>query len=172
MFHKCETESEVKKLFRRVAMRLHPDHGGDHELMILLQEAYEIALEDHKPHRRSSQEEFEEQLRRYARERERASKQEQKAKPKPPPEPEWDGVYRKVTESVMLNDERIKILEEILAYAEDHPSFKPDFVLSVKGFLDEHCFVTSGQYNSLVNIYFSFRMDEKPEPKAEKQQES
>lgn len=44
MFFKCKTQADCKALFRSLAKRLHPDHGGTPELMILLQEAYDIHL--------------------------------------------------------------------------------------------------------------------------------
>lgn len=40
MFFKCSSEDECKKLFRKLAKLIHPDKGGSHELMILLDEAY------------------------------------------------------------------------------------------------------------------------------------
>jgi curved DNA-binding protein CbpA len=44
MFHNCKSEDEAKKLFRKLCLLLHPDKGGSHELMILLNEAYELYL--------------------------------------------------------------------------------------------------------------------------------
>lgn len=44
MFSKCQCESDVKSLFRKLALRLHPDHGGSDELTILLNEAYSKAM--------------------------------------------------------------------------------------------------------------------------------
>lgn len=41
MFFNTYTKEEALKLFRKLSFRLHPDHGGSNELMILLQEAYE-----------------------------------------------------------------------------------------------------------------------------------
>jgi hypothetical protein len=44
MFQKCQTTEETKTLFRKLAKYLHPDVGGDTQLMILLQETYEMHL--------------------------------------------------------------------------------------------------------------------------------
>ena len=44
MFQHCQNKQEVEKLYKRLAKRLHPDCGGEHELMILLKESYESAL--------------------------------------------------------------------------------------------------------------------------------
>lgn len=41
MFFKCKTKEESKVLFRRLAKFLHPDKGGDSDLMILLTQSYE-----------------------------------------------------------------------------------------------------------------------------------
>lgn len=38
------TEIEVKKAFRQLAMKKHPDHGGSHEAMIKLNKAYQLVL--------------------------------------------------------------------------------------------------------------------------------
>ena len=45
MFSKCKSLQDVKTLFRKLSLRLHPDSGGSHELMLLLQEAYQNFLE-------------------------------------------------------------------------------------------------------------------------------
>ena len=39
MFHRCQTHEDVKQLFRKLVMYLHPDKGGSNELMVLLQES-------------------------------------------------------------------------------------------------------------------------------------
>lgn len=38
------TEQEVKKAFRQLAMKKHPDHGGDHLAFIKLNKAYQLVL--------------------------------------------------------------------------------------------------------------------------------
>ncbi len=41
MFRNCRSLEEGKLLFKRLALRLHPDTGGDHDLMISLTDCYE-----------------------------------------------------------------------------------------------------------------------------------
>ena len=45
MFQNCKTADEAKTLFRRLAHFLHPDKGGESDLMILLQDEYDMILE-------------------------------------------------------------------------------------------------------------------------------
>lgn len=159
MFSKCKTKEECKTLFKRLAKRLHPDLGGEHDLMILLIEAHERQLKwtsfyddeldplsnpssSHKPKNEPNK------------------KQEKETPSSFAP---WDGIFSNVVEDVFLGDPRLTILDEILKYATKNPTFKTDFTESVKGFLNKKNYITSSQYNTLVKIYFSFRMDEKEE---------
>lgn len=143
MFHNCKNLDDSKKLFRKLAMRLHPDHGGDNELMILLQEAYNNFQFIHE-------------------ELEKQNKQKDEEKSKK----ENCNKYENAIEDVELGDESLKIIDEILEYAKNHERFKADFTESIKEYLEEHGHITSMQYNKLVKIYYSFRMDkEKKETK-------
>lgn len=147
MFHRCRTEQDIKTLFRRVAKFLHPDMGGNHELMIILQESYDQALESLKGSNKSVYDFYEDLKKNY----------------KDPPKPKWeafDGIYQKMTERVWWGDPRLEIIDEIKDYARDHEKFKLDFVESVEEFLIENEYITSKQFNVLVNIYYSFAMDE------------
>lgn len=118
-------------------MRLHPDYGGSNELMILLNESYDAALNGIS-HRKAS----------------------------PSPQKESSGeFYENTFEAVSIDDERISIIVEIFDYANSHPSFKIDFVLSIRDYLYENGFITSGQYNKLVGIYYAFQMHRKKEKK-------
>ena len=129
MFHKCKDRDEIKALYRKLSLRLHPDHGGESIHMILLTECYNIALECMKDPIKIKN----------------SSKK-----------------YEKVTEDIYADDkERMKIIEEIKNYAKKHPRFSPLFVESIDDFLTENGYITSTQFNSLVKIYYSFRMDEK-----------
>lgn len=44
MFRNCQDEDSIKKLYLRLASFLHPDKGGEADLMIMLTNAYERAL--------------------------------------------------------------------------------------------------------------------------------
>lgn len=138
MFHKCSSEEEAKKLFRRLALRLHPDAGGDSDLMILLQEWYE-----------------------YSREaiNESSKKQEKETK--------WSGEkYHKSYENIYSGDERLHIIVEIFAYSDSHKKFDPSMTESINEYLSENGYITSAQYNALVRVYYAFRMDQKKEKNA------
>ena len=139
MFRDCTSSEETKSLFKKLAMRLHPDYGGSNELMILLQEAYEKTL--------NLIEENEEISEKF------------KTKNKKPK----DRFYEKSYENIYLEDEdeRLKILDEILEYSKSHPRFNTNFTHEMVLFLNDNLYLTSGQYNSLVKIYYCFRMDEK-----------
>lgn len=41
MLRSCKTQEELKSLFRRLAMLLHPDKGGSADLMNILKESYD-----------------------------------------------------------------------------------------------------------------------------------
>lgn len=41
LFRQCETLEELKKLYRKLAMKYHPDHGGDGEKMKEINDLYE-----------------------------------------------------------------------------------------------------------------------------------
>lgn len=154
MFHKCKNEADRKALFRRLAKKLHPDHGGEHELMILLQECYEIEIKKHEGKKGYDYEDLQ-------REWDKRSQNEKKEPPKEKPRPKpFDGSYDTVFEDVYEGDERIRIIHEILAFSATHPTFDASFTLSVSEYLSEHGFITTAQFNALVKIYYAFKMDE------------
>ena len=136
MFAKCKDLEEAKKLFRKLAMKLHPDYGRTNELMILLQETYEICVEKLTP-------------------------STVKVKPKPKIKTTKCEFYENSFEDIYNGDTRLFIIPEIIKYAQSHKSFKTSYLESVMDFLNQNEFVTSGQYNPLVKIYYAFRMDEK-----------
>lgn len=73
--------------------------------------------------------------------------------------------YASVVEDVYDSDlDALQIVEEIYEYAKTHPKFSTDYLDSVSEFLEERGFMTSSQYNSLVRVYYSFKM-EKKDPK-------
>lgn len=141
MWHRCETLDDVKELFKKLAFRLHPDQGGSHELMILLQESYEFMKK--KPNAIKEFCEFSELLNKGNHVKESPKK------------------YQNVIEDVPLGSEKLEILREIFAYAELNTRFDTSYVESICEFCDKNKYITSNQYNALVNIYYSFKMNEK-----------
>jgi curved DNA-binding protein CbpA len=131
MFHRCKNEEDSKKLFRKLAMHLHPDQGGENDLMMLLKEHYQIWLAD--PDR---------------------FKKRKKS---------TSVLYEKSLEDIMHGDPRISIIDDILKYAEKHPTFNNAYTLSVRKFLNNKGHISSNQYNSLVKTYYAFKMHEKEE---------
>ena len=45
MFRNCKNQEDLKSLFKKLAFRLHPDHGGSNELMILCKDCFDESLE-------------------------------------------------------------------------------------------------------------------------------
>lgn len=131
MFHNCNNEKDAKELFRRLAHYLHPDKGGESDLMILLQQAYENTLMIFKEIEKMNIEQ--------------TSKSVLK--------------YKNVYEDVPINDPKIDIIKEIFRYSNQHPSFKTSYIESVRDYGIEKGYVTSSQYNHLVKTYYAFRMD-------------
>lgn len=136
MFDNIHSKEEVKRLYKKLAMFLHPDHGGDHELMILLNESYQRALM------------FIDEVNKFDKEEEKKKAKETKSK------------FSKVYEDVFAFEvEKLKILDEMRAYAKEHKKFNSSYLESVLEYLEENKHITSNQYNALVNVYYSFRMD-------------
>lgn len=131
MFFKCLKKEDCQKLFHKLALYLHPDHGGSNELMILLQDSY--------------------------RERVRMIEMLEESKEKIDENKTYENVY----ETIYLRDERMQIIHDIMEYYKQNPGIKSEFVESVYKFLKDKGYVTSGQYNALVKIYYQFEMDSK-----------
>jgi len=140
MFSKCKDEKEVKTLFRKLAMKLHPDYGGCNELMSLLKDAYDVSLE-------------------YVNSSHHKKKQTKKTEEK--------RFYEKFYDDIPAGDPKLNIIIEIINYAEAHESFKIDYTESINDYLLENGYIRSSQYNALVNIYYAFAMDKK-KPKTKK----
>lgn len=131
MFFKCSTTQEAKKLFYRLCKHLHPDHGGEHDLMVLLQESYAEFLKVYGL---------------LDEERQKAQRQQESI--------EFQVAY----EDVYSGDPQLRIFDKIKTYAHGHPNFKSEFVDSVIDYLESRGYVTSSQYNACLKIYNSFRM--------------
>jgi len=145
VFRFCKNEQEVKKLFRKLSLRLHPDHGGDNELMNLLNKTYEDVKEDiawgafneNKKYDFSAFEPDEDEIEEGVRVR-----------------------FEKVCEKVYKGDSDMQILDRIMEFTVQNKKFKNEFAQSVKEFFEERGYVTEGQYNSLVKIYSQFCMED------------
>lgn len=134
MFGSYKSKEEAKKLFRELALRLHPDHGGSNELMVRLQEAYERTIA-------------------FFEQREEPRSQDHSKKK----------YYEKEFENIRKGDDRLSILEKMENYASRHPKFNASFLFSVIDFLEEKGYITEGQYNGLTKAYYAFKMDEEVE---------
>lgn len=146
MWHRCKNENEIKCVFRKLAHYLHPDKGGSAELMILLTESYQIA--------REALIAFKDHPKKEVNLRKKETTYEYPL-----------AEYPEVVEDIFDGDPMLEIINEILAYAETHPSFSPRFIIAVKDFLYENGFVSSTQFNKLRNIYYSFHVYKKNKTK-------
>lgn len=125
MFQQCQNKEEVEKLYKRLAKRLHPDCGGEHEFMILLNESSEIALNQIKGP--TSPTRF------Y---------NPQDLKSPPPPKPD---------ERVFINDTRLVFIKGIRQLLKQLPANSP--VISIIKFLDDNQFLTVVQYLELKSFW-------------------
>lgn len=129
MFYKCKNLNDAKILYRKLALRLHPDQGGSHELMTTLQEAYEnfvISLDS----------------------KEKIEPQEKERK--------YKNVNKLV---VTLDEKLSIVDELFDFYIETGISHSWDFFNEIVDHLKLHRFVTSKQYNDLVHLYYYFDID-------------
>lgn len=153
MFHDCTSEAEVKKLYRKLALLVHPDRGGDTEIMAKLTRAYDRALGE------------------IPRPRSNASPSQSRSAPRPKPAPEpkpqpeaprprKEGEsYTESSETIVRGDWRLGIIAELLAFHQVKPIFKKDFIQSVSMFSQVRGFITHGQYNALVRMYNIFGLN-------------
>jgi curved DNA-binding protein CbpA len=118
MFHKCKTEEDGKKLFRKLSLRLHPDCGGSNELMVLLQESYEIFLK------------------------------------------KTGGGKEKVETKIFKGDERLRMLEIMEIFADEHETYDPKFLHSICAFLAKAAFITVKQYEALSKEFERHKMQD------------
>lgn len=66
------------------------------------------------------------------------------------------------------DDDDLQIIYDIYNYAKNHPRFDTKYVDSIQDYLAENGYITSNQYNALVNVYYSFRMDKFKEEESKK----
>ncbi len=129
MFQRCQNEEEVEKLYKRLAKRLHPDCGGEHELMILLKESYESSINRIKG--------LASPARFYG---------ARDVKPPPPPAPP-----PKPDEKVPINDRRLAFVKEIRKLLKRLKANSP--IIPVIKSLDDNQFLTIEQYEWLKTVW-------------------
>jgi hypothetical protein len=133
MFQYCQNEEEAKKLYHRLAKRLHPDSGGENELMILLQKDYDIALNRIKPSAL-------------------ASKFYDADGVKPPPTPSPPS---KPAETVPIGDQRLEFMKKLIELLKNvavSPNVR-NFIIYAFKFQSKNRFLTIQQYKALKHIY-------------------
>jgi len=129
MFQRCQSKEEVEKLYKRLAKRLHPDCGGEHELMILLNESSESALNHIKS---------------YASPARFDNARDVKPPPSPTPAPKSD-------QKVLINDRRLAFVKDIRKLLKRLPVNSP--VIPIIKSLDDNQFLTIKQYEWLKNLW-------------------
>lgn len=136
MFFKCKNEREVKELYRKLALKLHPDHGGCSMLFNLLQDAKDNMIR---------------LLAKVEKNIEPGAFKTRNRK------------YENQIEDVYAGDECLEIIKDFRKYKEKVSSFSLSFLESLEDFLSDRGYLTSIQYNCLVKTYYAFRMWEKIE---------
>ncbi len=138
MFRNCPDKDSATKLYKRLAFRLHPDHGGSNDLFMLLYDAY-------NEHIKILESEIDMNLL-----KDKSSHIERK--------------YKDTDSRVKDGDDKLDIIVEMYEYAENHTSFETKFLDSVCIQLKDNGSISAAQYNALVKIYYSFRIDKENEP--------
>lgn len=145
MWHNCNTEEDCKKLFKKLAFRLHPDHCGSNELMILLQESFDTKIKS------------------FSRPKHPSKNESKKTTNKPTPTSEWkkgDSIEKRVENVSIYDEELLFMMHKIIEYSKSNKKFKTDYIESIMEFGHKHRYITSNQFNSLVKIYYAFKMNE------------
>lgn len=134
MFRKCKTAEEIKTLFRRLSKFLHPDVGGDVDLMTLLNECYREQLDQIQ-----------------------SIGKPKKVKRTPSPKDSFSPVRES---RVLYEDPRSDMIIYIMGYMQRNPEFKSEFLQSIVDFFSRKKYVTGKQYNAALNIYYMYAMEE------------
>lgn len=137
MFHECKTEEDVKRVFRKSAQLFHPDKGGDAELMNLLVEAKDLALD--------AIEMTNEWVEKNSKKKTRKKRKYERANP---------------SEKVRKGSRDLDFIETMQMYADNNPRFKSKFFFSVIDQLDKKGYITIAQFEGLKNVYNSFKMED------------
>ena len=132
-FDKFTTQEEVRARYRRLAKALHPDVGGDHEIMREINREYELKLADLDEAKSNP---F------------RGNQQAGPFKEKPQHQ-------RKPSDNI---DAIVKV-KAILAWAQERPSFDAGVVEGISQRLIEGRDLSEGHKKTLNNIIKGFKID-------------
>ena len=154
MFHSCKTKAEVNALFKRLAKHLHPDHGGENDLMILLTEAKEKALFGLGSISGLSSDDilgdaFKKAYHSRAREQEyqyRRSKGPQG--------------YYSVASPVYRTSHNARVIDDILAAAKKNPRIKTHLADKAKETMDKQGYISPAEFNELLMYYRHKKVDQ------------
>jgi len=141
-FDKFQTQEEVRARYRRWAKMVHPDVGGDHEIMQEINAEYELKL---------------------------AELDEEKSNPfkgyhnsdpfRQPKKHVYEPPKQKPNPARSDNMDSIIKVKAVLAWAQEHPSFDTAFMESLSERLLEGRSLTEGQSTSLNNIIKRFKIN-------------
>lgn len=67
--------------------------------------------------------------------------------------------YKNATTNINLGDPALDILEELFAYAFTKEKFDQKYLNSIENFLENNGYITENQYNTLVKIYYAYRLN-------------
>lgn len=163
MFHTCKTKAEVNTLFKRLAKYLHPDHGGENDLMILLTEAKEKALSGLGGYSGLSSEDilgdaYKKAYRRYEEEESwfrESTSGERFYRSKP-----HGQKYNSTIGNVHREHPYSGIIDDILAAAKKNPRIKTHLAERAKSTMEMKGYISAEEYNELVMYYRHKKVDQ------------
>src|SRR5690606_18871627 len=154
MFHSCKTKAEVNTLFKRLAKHLHPDHGGENDLMVLLTEAKEKALSGLGSMSGLSSDDI-------------LGDAFKKAYQSADPEqeyPYWRSrrthYYHSSMGRVHRTSHNARIIDDILAAAKKNPRIKTHLADKAKETMDKQGYISAAEFNELLMYYKHKKVDQ------------
>ena len=150
MFHRCLTIEETKKFYRKLVKFLHPDVGGDSEIMVILQESYEHHMA-------------------------KICLQRDEVKDKPLEKKKYPGEYQEADTPMTFqkNSKTVfNLFAEIYRYSEHNKKFDTSFVDSLSSRFIEKDQISAKSYNALLKVYYGFHIHEWIKKNPENENES
>lgn len=162
MFHTCKTKAEVNSLFKRLAKHLHPDQGGENDLMILLTEAKEKALSGLGSISGLSSDDilgdaFKRAYQGYRSGFEGFQGFEYGAYNESKPKKHE---YRPAMSSVFASHGNARIIDDILAAAKKNPRIKTHLADKAKETMDKQGYISADEFNELLMYYKHKKVDQ------------